>query len=87
MKVKDVIKVLQERLDPEDEIIIDWWDKECFARIWEMDDHLMDDYPPKDVWAKVVAEWDEWSAKGNNAITDEVWEWVNDALLEYIPNN
>ena len=75
MKVKDVIKVLQERLDPEDEIIIDWWDKECFSRVTE------EDYPPIEAWVKVVNLWDEKSMFGN-MISNDIWEWINDALME-----
>jgi len=33
MKVKDAIKLLKENCNPEEEIIIAWWDRSCFNRM------------------------------------------------------
>jgi hypothetical protein len=73
MKVKDVIKIFQER-DPEEEILIDWWDRECFFRIFE------EDYPSVEAWVKVVSQWDEKNI--SSMLNNDVWEWINDALIE-----
>ena len=52
-KVKDAIKMLQEYLDPNESIVIDWWDKSLFEDMhnieidnddWEIIVNKMDDH-------------------------------------------
>lgn len=85
MKVSDAIRILQEKLDPDEEIIVQWWDKKCFARVWDNDEE--DGYPPVESWVKAVREWEEWSASGENSISEDAWEWLHEALLDQMPNN
>jgi hypothetical protein len=53
MKVKNVIEMLQHYLDPNESIIIDWWDKSLFEGMhdvvidnndWEIIVNKMDDH-------------------------------------------
>ena len=88
MKVRDLIKTLQNTLDPDEEIIVDWWDRKCFSRVWDVDgDTTTDGYPPVEQWERAVKQWEDWSRDGTNNITDEVWEWVHEALVEMMPND
>ncbi len=75
MKAKEVIRIFQEK-DPEEEVIIDWWDKECFSSVLHEEE-----YPSNDTWVKVVTQWEEKSMFGN-MISNDIWEWINDALIE-----
>lgn len=50
MKVSKAIEYLSE-LDPNEEIIIDWWDRR-FTMIWDEDDNELE--VPVDVWEFVV---------------------------------
>ena len=52
-KVKDAIKMLQDYLDPNESIVIDWWDKSLFEDMyglsidnndWEVIVNKMDDH-------------------------------------------
>ena len=52
-KVKDAIKMLQEYFDPNESIVIDWWDKSLFEGMhnvvisnddWEIIVNKMDDH-------------------------------------------
>ena len=52
-KVKDAIKMLQDYLDPNESIVIDWWDKSLFEGMhnivinnddWEIIVNKMDDH-------------------------------------------
>lgn len=52
-KVKDAIKILQEYFDPNESIVIDWWDKSLFEGMhniviknddWEIIVNKMDDH-------------------------------------------
>lgn len=52
-KVKDAIKMLQDYLDPNESIVIDWWDKSLFEDMhsieidsndWEIIVNKMDDH-------------------------------------------
>lgn len=52
MKVSKAIEYLSE-LDPNEEIIIDWWDR-SFTMIWDEDDNELD--VPVDVWEFVVKQ-------------------------------
>lgn len=88
MKVRDLIKTLQNTLDPDEEIVVDWWDRRCFSRVWDVDgDDTDDGYPPVEQWERAVMMWEEHSREGTNAITDEVWEWIHEALVEMMPND
>ena len=52
MKVSQAIEYLS-KLDPNEEIIIDWWDR-SFTMIWDEDDNELD--VPVDVWEFVVKQ-------------------------------
>lgn len=50
MKTRDIIQRLQERYQPDDNLVIFWWDRECF------DLTTADD---TNVWDSVVADIEE----------------------------
>ena len=75
MKVKTVIEMLQ-KLNPDEEIIVDWWERSMFSRVWDEDSS---DLPNESKWVEVVKEWDEYE---ENHMTEEIWDWVHDGLLE-----
>jgi hypothetical protein len=75
VKVKTVIEMLQ-KLNPDEEIIVDWWERSMFSRVWDEDSS---DLPNESKWAEVVKEWDEYE---ENHMTEEIWDWVHDGLLE-----
>lgn len=57
MKVKDIINILSKHYSEDDELIIDWWDKEIF------DECLLDGNNeridvPEDVWSFVVSRYE-----------------------------
>lgn len=52
MKASKAIEYLS-KLDPNEEIIIDWWDR-SFTMIWDEDDNELD--VPLDVWEFVVKQ-------------------------------
>lgn len=52
MKASRAIEYLS-KLDPNEEIIIDWWDR-SFTMIWDEDDNELD--VPLDVWEFVVKQ-------------------------------
>lgn len=52
MKVSKAIEYLS-KLEPNEEIIIDWWDR-GFTMIWDEDDNELD--VPVDVWEFVVKQ-------------------------------
>lgn len=52
MKASKAIEYLS-KLDPNEEIIIDWWDR-GFTMIWDEDDNELD--VPVDVWEFVVKQ-------------------------------
>jgi hypothetical protein len=67
MKVKDVIKNMQ-NYNPEDEVVILWWTKDIFD---EEDNPITDE-----VWVKVVKTLDDTSNLdfANQVISDEILE-------------
>jgi hypothetical protein len=75
VKVKTVIEMLQ-KLNPDEEIIVEWWERSMFSRVWDEDSS---DLPNESKWAEVVKEWDEYE---ENHMTEEIWDWVHDGLLE-----
>lgn len=50
MRTQDIIQRLQERYQPDDNLVIFWWDKECFGIT--NDDEIK-------VWNSVVADIEE----------------------------
>ena len=77
MRVENAIEMLME-LDPDEEIIIDWWDRSVFNRF--INDDGKYDAPDAGAWSKVVEEWDKWE---ENNLTAEIWDWIHDALLDF----
>jgi hypothetical protein len=70
MQVSQIVKVLQERYQPEDELIVDWWDKEtfdlfcehrgCTPQVWkevvDMYENLDDSVQIADIWYDIIEE-------------------------------
>jgi len=55
MKIRDLIKFLQSIYDPNDSIIVAWWDQDSFSEASDMD---------KDEWAKAaeyITDGKDWS--------------------------
>jgi hypothetical protein len=77
VRVENAIEMLME-LDPDEEIIIDWWDRSVFNRFITDDGKY--DAPDAGAWSKVVEEWDKWE---ENNLTAEIWDWIHDALLDF----
>lgn len=73
MKVSELIEALQENNNPDDEILVLWWEKQNFN--FPEDDEL--ELTDK-AWLKVSKEFDEW---GNTS--EEVTQWISDAVIEY----
>jgi hypothetical protein len=56
MKVSDAIKQLQKNYSPEDELIIEWWDRDLFHIV---DSDYCDDRPvSNDVWEIAVKQYE-----------------------------
>lgn len=71
MKVSKAIEYLSE-LDPNEEIIIDWWDRR-FTMIWDEDDNELE--VPVDVWefvVKQVGEREHLMDMYNEVITEQI---------------
>lgn len=71
MKVSKAIEYLSE-LDPNEEIIIDWWNR-GFTMIWDEDDNELD--VPVDVWefvVKQVGEREHLTDMLNEVITEQI---------------
>ena len=80
MRVKTAIEMLQ-KLNPDEEIIIDWWDRSIYNRLINEDAPTEKfNLPEIDAWKKVVSEWDVWE---ENHLLEEIWGWIHDALMEY----
>ena len=75
MKVKDAIAMLS-RMNPEERIIIEWWDKSCFTH------GTMLEEPYEHCWNEVVDEWEDMVEKDSNTMSGEIWDWVHDGLIE-----
>jgi hypothetical protein len=78
MKIKDAIAVLQ-KMNPEEEVIIDWWDRRCFTRVIG-DTRADDEIPFEHCWIEVVHEWEDMQTQNN--LTDEIWDWIHEGLVE-----
>jgi hypothetical protein len=71
MKVSKAIEYLS-KLDPNEEIIIDWWDR-SFNMIWDEDDNEIE--VPVDVWefvVKQVGEREYYTDMLNEVITEQI---------------
>jgi hypothetical protein len=71
MKVSKAIEYLS-KLDPNEDIIIDWWDK-SFTMIWDEDNNELD--VPLDVWefvVKQVGEREHYTEMLNEVITEQI---------------
>ena len=71
MKVSKAIEYLS-KLDPNEEIIIDWWDRR-FTMIWDEDDNELE--VPVDVWefvVKQVGEREHLMDMYNEVITEQI---------------
>lgn len=69
MKVKDIIKAMGE-YDPEEELIIDWWDKQCFDFMWNDNiEHPLDDTERRRLWNEMAS-----SFVPSDFSTDTTWE-------------
>ena len=72
MKVSDVIKSLQ-RLDPEDEIMIGWWER-AFVSEWFYDQGELIE---KDKWNDAVDLFDSWDLQDTG---DEIVSLVKEVI-------
>jgi hypothetical protein len=73
MKVSKAIEYLS-HLDPNEEIIIDWWDRH-FNMIWDNDDNEIE--VPVDVWefvVKQVGEREYYTDMLNEVITEQTYK-------------
>lgn len=71
MKVSEAIEYLSE-LDPNEEIIINWWDR-GFTMIWDEDDNELE--VPVDVWefvVKQIGEREHYTEMLNEVITEQI---------------
>jgi len=71
MKASKAIEYLS-KLDPNEEIIIDWWDR-SFTMIWDEDDNELE--VPVDVWefvVKQVGEREHYTEMLNEVITEQI---------------
>lgn len=57
MKVRDIIKCLQDFHDLDEELIVAWWDKECFYG-WSNDDGEQEPVP-QETWDAVASHYVE----------------------------
>lgn len=57
MKVKDIIQVLNKHYNEDDELIIDWWDKEIFDECLVDGNNERIDVP-EDAWVYVASRYD-----------------------------
>ena len=87
-KVKDAIKMLQDYLDPNEEICIAWWSKDLFENRTHSDE---DSKIKEDTWINVVNKFDDMTAHQQAEIYDQIITiidknqgWVNDREKEII---
>lgn len=71
-KVKDAIKMLQDYLDPEELIVIDWWDKSLFE---DMHNIKIDDSD----WNKIVYKMDD---HGREFACEQISNSISELVLE-----
>jgi hypothetical protein len=70
MKVSEIIELLNKNYDPDDAVVVAWWDQASFSAAHDMD---------KDEWADVAEDLDgiDWS------YTHDI---LTDALTDYLEN-
>jgi hypothetical protein len=79
MKVSDAIRTLQEFHEPNEELVIVWWDRLCFSH--GSDDKL----PTVKQWNEAVRRFesgDEFSDYVSEQCRDEIMSHVDDAVSE-----
>jgi hypothetical protein len=77
MKVKDLIKALQETTNPDDEILVLWWEKQNFDFPEDYELTLTDEG-----WLKISQEFDEWDGAGQ-----KISEWIAEASVDHAKMN
>lgn len=83
MKVKDIIKAMSEH-DPEEELIIDWWDKSCFDYIWNDrfdDEETLTEQDKLQLWNE-TAKWFRLSDHTVDSICEDISDALSSAELE-----
>ena len=73
-KVKDAIKMLQDYLNPEESIVIDWWDKSLFE---DRHNTLIDDSD----WETIVNKMDD---HGRDFACEQISDSISELVLEKI---
>jgi len=77
MKISDIVEHLQEKYDPNDEIVIAWWDRDLFAKY---DPDKDDDIPlTKKEWTRAL----ELMARDSSAWSDNISEKMYDFIRYY----
>lgn len=79
MKVSDAIRTLQEFHNPDEELVIVWWDRHCFPH------GSADELPTVEQWNEAVRRFDDrygFSEYLSSQCHDEVMEYVYDARNE-----
>ena len=79
MKVSDVIRTLQEFHNPDEEVVIVWWDRQCFAF------GSTDELPTMEQWNEAVRRFDDQDGFGeyiSSQCHDEVMSYVDDVRAE-----
>ena len=71
-KVKDAIRMLQDYLDPEELIVIDWWDKYLFESMHSM---IIDDND----WNIIVNKMDD---HGREFACEQISNSISELILE-----
>ena len=77
MKVKDIIEAMS-GYHPEEELIIDWWDKSCFDHICDDrfdDEEQLSEQTRLQLWNQTAE-----SFRLSEHTTDAMWEDIWDAL-------
>ena len=74
MKVREIIELMSSMYDPDDSVVIAWWDQDSFSEASDMD---------KDEWAKATEFMDEmdWS-RTHDGLTDVLRYFVSDYVKE-----
>lgn len=54
MKVKDIIRQLSERYEPDTELVIAWWDRHLFHDERDADEYGIPDVVSRQVWDETV---------------------------------
>ena len=83
MKVKDIIKCLQETYQPDDELVIAWWARDLF-QVPDMDTQDKDREPTVEEWAVAVGYADDYGFgdHADSIMYDIVNGYVIDAVAE-----